>query len=66
MVRRSEEKVPGNAERGGEFRLEEGCGVYSECGGGDSEERQRGGDEEENGGKGEVEETEAGRDGVGE
>ena len=46
MVRHSEEKVPGNAERGGEFGFEAGRGVHSARGGGNSKAREGGGDEE--------------------
>ena len=60
-MRNSEEEVPGNAERGGEFGLEAGGRVYSWRGGGDSKAREGNGDEEKGG-----EEAKRGRiDGVG-
>ena len=65
-MRDSEGKVPGNAERGGEFGFEAGRGVHSARGGGNSKARKGGGDEEKGGGR-EDEEAKAGRsDGVGE
>ena len=50
-MRNSEEEVPGNAERGGEFGFEAGGRVYSWRGGGNPKAREGSGDEEEKGGE---------------
>ena len=65
IVRNSENKIPRNAERGGEFGFEAGGRVCSWRGGGDPKAREGDGDEEK-GGEEENEETKAGNDGVGE
>lgn len=64
-VRNSENKIPRNAERGGEFGFEAGRRVDSSYRGGNSATWKRSGDEEK-GGEEENEETKAGNDGVGE